>query len=362
METFKEFFTDLPQVTSFAHGRVNIIGEHTDYNGGYVLPICIPQATQVFLKARTDKIVRVLSRNIAKNGFTQFELGHEDAQQEWADYVKSITWILRKNGHTLNGFDALINSDVPIGSGLSSSAALEISLLRALNELFKLKLEPVTMAKYGQQAENEFVGARVGIMDQMVSALGQENQALFLDTRTLEYKSIPLDQSEISLLVINSGVSHDNAQGDYNQRRAECETAAKLLGVRELRDTNILDIEKSEMPEKIRARARHVVSENNRVLAAVKALESRDYHRLGLLFYESQNSMRDDFEISTPEIDLLISMIAADENVYGCRLTGAGFGGSVVALTKPGAGFQVAQRVLPMYRQRTGKVASLVIP
>lgn len=365
METFREIFSDIPKVMATAHGRVNLIGEHTDYNGGFVLPTCIPQSTQVFLKARADNLVRVLSNIMSsdhENGFLSFTLGREKKKNQWIDYIQAVTSTLKNRNHNIQGFDCLITSDVPVGSGLSSSAALEVSLLKGLNELFHLKLDPITIAKYGQICENEFVGANVGIMDQMVISLGNTNEALFIDTKTLEYEPVPIPRNEVELLVINSGITHQNSQGQYNRRRQECEWACEFLNVNQLRDTNLLTVEQSNLPATIRARARHVVTENERVLEAVKAFRLRDYQKLGLLFYESQKSMRDDYEISTPEIDFLVNLVTNEKNVLGCRMTGAGFGGAVVAIVKPNSAKQIAQKVLPVYHQKTAKIAKVVTP
>lgn len=347
---------------AFAHGRVNLIGEHTDYNGGFVLPTCIPQKTEVRLTPRADRFVQARSTSYGMGA--AYELGREHADGSWLDYVRGVTALLARRGHGLPfGFDVEIKSDVPNGSGLSSSAALEIALLRALNTAFELNLDGLAMARLGQAVENEFVGARVGIMDQLICSLGCLGEALFVDTRSLEARALPLPLDQIDLLVINSGVSHNHAAGDYNQRRAECEAAAERLNVSQLRDVSIEELPRlAALPEMIGRRARHVITENARVLAAVDALQTRNFERLGTLFTESHRSQRDDYAVSVPEIDLLVDLACAEEDVYGARLTGGGFGGSIVALTRVGRARVLGARIVKFYQERTRRIATLMVP
>jgi galactokinase len=234
MSDFQSLFGHATCVTAEAPGRVNLIGEHTDYNGGFVLPAPIPQRTRVQLAPRPGDRVRVLSTSTGSEP-ASYTLGTESPGQGWLDFVQGVTRLLRDRGHRLTGFDARIKSDVPLGSGLSSSAALTVSLLRALRAAFALELDDLHMALAAQEVENRFVGAQVGVMDPMACALGQDNAALFLDTRSLHYERVPLPP-QADLIVINSGVAHQHAAGDYNSRRAECEQACKVLGVPQLRD------------------------------------------------------------------------------------------------------------------------------
>jgi galactokinase len=258
MSDFQTLFGRPPIVTADAPGRVNLIGEHTDYNGGFVLPTAIPQQTHVELAPRSDQTVRVWSSSQEKNAnILTYELGAERPGRKWLDYIQGVTQILRTDGHRLSGFEARITSQVPLGSGLSSSASLTVSLMRALRRAFGLTLDDVPIALLGQRAENEFVGAH--------------------------------------LVVLNSGVAHDHAAGDYNTRRAECERACALLGVRQLRDLTAADLPRlNALPEPLNRRARHVVTENDRVVAAAAAIRAGDIIYLGELFYASQVSMRDD--------------------------------------------------------------------
>lgn len=360
--TFERLFGVQPTVRTSVPGRVNLIGEHTDYNGGYVLPTVIPQRTQVEFRLRADDLVRVSSVNTGQHPPFEYRVGRETKVGRWVDYVQGVTWALADAGHAVRGADIRIESSVPLGSGLSSSAALEIALLRAFREALSLSLEDVPMALMGQRVENHFVGAPVGVMDQMACTLAGDGQALFLDTRTLEWTLAPLP-AEAELVVINSGVAHNHSKGDYRTRRAECEEAARRLGVPQLRDIDVADLPRvMALPDPYNRRARHVVTEDARVLDAVRAMKAGDVATLGTLFYASHDSMRDDYEVSIPEIDTLVELGRADADVYGARLTGGGFGGSIVMLARLGCGSSVARRVASAYKQKTGRTATVLVP
>jgi galactokinase len=360
MTDFPTLFGRPPVVTADAPGRVNLIGEHTDYNGGFVLPTAIPQRTRVEMAPRSDHTVRAWS-SAAEAG--QYVLGAETPGQGWLDYVQGITRLLAAAGYALGGFDVRITSTVPVGSGLSSSAALTVSLMRALRSLFGLSLLDVQIAQLGQRVENEFVGARVGIMDPMAASLADAGTALFLDARTLQFERVPLP-AEADLIVLASGVSHRlAASGGYNTRRAECERACELLGVAHLRDLDVSDLKRVDaLPAPLNRRARHVLTENDRVLAAVAALRAGNLVRLGELFYASHASMRDDYEVSISEIDLLVDLARTDKAVYGARLTGGGFGGSVVMVAHAGAGAAVAERIARAYAAQSGQTPRILVP
>jgi galactokinase len=358
---FNELFGRPPLVTADAPGRVNLIGEHTDYNGGLVLPLAIPQRTRVELAPREENRVRAWTANLPR-GTEEYRLGEEKPGRGWLDYVQGVTQVLRLAGHKLGGFDLRVESDVPLGSGLSSSAALEISLLRALREAFGLRLDDVEIALLGQKAENDFVGAPVGVMDQMASSLADERRALFLDTRHMRFERVPLPAG-VEVAVIDSGISHNNAGGEYRRRREECERAAELLGFPQLRDLDIQDLWRlAALPEPLDRRARHVITENARVRAAVSAMQEGDLERLGKLLNTAHDSLRDDFEVSLPEIDLLVDLARAEPDVFGARLTGGGFGGSVVVLTRAGQARAIADRVTAEYRERTGRNGRVLVP
>jgi galactokinase len=362
-EHFTRMFHHEPDVTVSAPGRVNLIGEHTDYNGGYVLPMAIPQRTWVAISHARDRLARASSRNLGGGDrIREFSIGGEVVTKSWIDYVQGVTQALARDGHVLRGFDLAIVSDVPLGSGLSSSAALEVAVLRGLRDLFSLELDDVRLARLGQIAENDFVGAPVGVMDQMAASLADDRTALFLDTRTLEYEQVPLPDGG-GLLVINSGVAHNHASGDYRTRRAECERAAAALGVPQLRDLGPADLPRvAALPDPLARRARHVVTEDERVLESVAAMKAGDLRRLGELFAASHASQRDDFEVSVREIDLLVDLAHAEPGVFGARLTGGGFGGSIVALIEAGAGARIGERVARAYRERSGGTPTILVP
>jgi galactokinase len=353
-----------PRVFAEAPGRVNLIGEHTDYSGGFVLPAAIPLQCRVALSPRADELVRLYSVDRPRDGVRTYELGQEARRRNWTDYVQGLTHVLREEGHRgLKGFDLAVASEVPIGAGLASSAALEISVLRALRETFELEIDDVDFARIGRRAENEFVGAPVGIMDQMAASLAPGGAALFLDTRSLQSERVPIPPDG-EIAVVDSGVRHDHATGGYRERRAECDEAARLLGVPQLRD--LLGRDPAEvaraLPEPLGRRARHVLEENARVLETVAAFRQGDLSRAGALIRESHRSLARDFEVSTPELDLLVEIASAGSGVFGARMTGGGFGGSVLLLVRRGQGRVAADAVVAEYRRRSGRNAVVRLP
>ena len=360
-QSFLALFGSEPVVHADAPGRVNLIGEHTDYHEGFVLPCVIPQRTRAELAPRRDRRVRAWSAEIGGSP-VEFELDAESRRSDWLDYVQGLTWALARAKFTVEGFDLRLESTVPTGGGLSSSAALEVSVLRALREAFALDLDPVALARLAQRAEVEFVGAPVGIMDQMAASLGREREALFLDTRSLVVESIPLPAA-MDLVVIGSGIAHQHASGDYAARRAESEEAARRLGVRVLRNAPAdWRARLAELPPKLAARARHVITENDRVHDAVRALKAADLPRLGGLLQASHRSLRDDYQVSVPDVDTLVDIANSDADVYGARMTGGGFGGAIVAVAKRGRGRTAAERIVASYRQRTNRQGDVFLP
>ena len=355
--SFAALFGRSATVTADAPGRVNLIGEHTDYNQGFVLPTPIPQRTVAELAPRADERVRAASATLS-GGVEEYALGAETRGRGWLDYVQGLTWALRADGAVILGFDLRVTSSVPIGAGLASSAALEVAVLRALRAAFRLPLDDVELALLGQRAENDFVGARVGVMDQMVASLGADGRALLIDTRSLDCRSVPLPAGA-ELVVIDSGVAHTNRAGGYNARRAECERACALLGVTALRDLTVAD---AALPDPLARRVRHVVNENERVLAAAAALAAGDVARLGALLDASHASLRDDYEVSTPEVDLLVEAARAEPDVLGARLTGGGFGGAIVVLAHAGTGAAVGERITRRFTDRTGRSSTVLVP
>ena len=361
--SFAALYGRAPTVLADAHGRANLIGEHTDYNGGFVLPTAIPQRTQVELATRDDTLVRAASMESNRPGeIVDYRLGEERQGRDWLDYIQGVTQIMRLQGLRIKGFEARIESTVPLGSGLASSAALEVSLARALRDAFALDLDDVELAKLSQRAENEFVGAHVGIMDQMAASLGEPGKALYIDTANLNFQIIPLPP-QVELIVINSGIAHSHAGGEYNTRREECRQACQLLGVTQLRELDLADLPRvAGLPEPLNRRVRHVLTENNRVKCAVEAICTADLTYLGELFYASHASMRDDYEVSLAEIDLMVELARNDAQVYGARLTGGGFGGSVVMLAAAGKARGVAERIARQYAQQTGRKPTILVP
>ncbi len=341
---------------------MNLIGEHTDYSDGYVLPVAIPQSTSVVLEPRRDRVVRVTSANVEAGTWHEHEIGAEEPTGMWSDHVRGVTSVLAREGLLDRGFEARVSSGVPMGAGLGSSAALSVALLRAIRTAFALELDDVAVARVAQRAEREMVGANVGIMDQMAASLGTPGEALFLDCRSLVYERVPLPEA-LEIVVVDSGVTHQHSAGAYNDRRRECEEAARLLGVARLRDVTTDDLTRIDaLPDPLARRARHVVGENARVLGAVASLSRSDLATLGELLDASHRSLRDDFEVSTPEVDLLVGVVREQEGIYGARITGGGFGGSIVAVADAGAGHHAAALAVAEYEQRTGLDARILLP
>lgn len=358
MSTFRELFGSDPEVATAAPGRANLIGEHTDYSGGFVLPITIPQRTRVELRRRRDDLVQVHSAQVGRT--ETFRIGGEAPRHDWVDYVQGVTALSR--AWPLGGFDARIDSDVPVGSGLSSSAALEVGVLRALREAFAWRLDDVALATLAQRAEVEFVGAPVGVMDPLACSLGRSGAALFIDTRSLRTEQVPLPDA-LGVAVVHSGIKHDHASGEYRTRRAECEEATRALGVPSLRALSIEDLPRIEaLPSPLDRRARHVVTENARVLQAVEALRSGALEQLGALLAASHRSLRDDFQVSVPAVDRLVALATEARGVFGARITGGGFGGAIVVAARPEGLRESMDDVAGRYRAQTGRTATVLVP
>ncbi|MEC5152358.1 galactokinase [Cryobacterium sp. GrIS_2_6] len=336
---FAKRFTGEPDGLWAAPGRVNLIGEHTDYNDGFVLPFAIDRRTVIALAARSDRLMRVASSfsdeivEVSLDGLTP------DILSGWSAYPLGVAWALGEFGaplSTVPGFDVYIVSDVPIGAGLSSSAAIESAIAVALNDVWGLGFDRRTLARVGQLAENRAVGAPTGIMDQSASLLGEADSAVFLDCRTLESEVVPLgfDTAGLELLIIDTKVSHEHSTGGYALRRASCELGARLLGVDSLRDLGVVDLARAAelLDDETFRRVRHVITENQRVLDTVRTLRESGPAAIGALLDASHTSMRDDFEISVPELDLAV-VAARGAGALGARMTGGGFGGAAIALT-----------------------------
>ncbi len=365
-DNFRRLFERSPRIFR-APGRVNLIGEHTDYNDGFVMPAAIDLACRVAIAGREDRRLVVRSENFQDPVELDLDQSHPRRVGRWSDYVRGVAVVLEESGHRLRGANLLINSEVPIGSGLSSSAAIEVASGLALLGNSGQEIQRLELARLCQRAENEFVGARCGIMDQFASCFGQTGHALLLDCRSLEYRPLPLPAG-VDLVICDSGVRHDVASGDYNVRRAECEAGVRVLArrrrkIRALRDATLDDLESSrtELGEVVYRRCRHVVTENARVLQAAEALERGDLKEFGRLMAESHRSMRDDFEISCAELDLLVELADKSPGVYGARMTGGGFGGCTINLVEAVEVEQFRSSVSATYQQATGRTARIYV-
>lgn len=349
---FNERFGAPPSTVSSAPGRVNLIGEHTDYNGGFAMPIAIAQRTTVAAGKSGAGEVRAASAQFDDGAVRVFRKAEELGS--FAAYVQGAYWVLEQAGYPVSPVDVAVSSDVPIGSGLSSSAALLVATLRALRELFDLELTDFDVATLAYRAEREFVGVPVGTMDQMACSLGKPECALLLDTRALTYEQLPLPPGT-ELVVIDSAVRHQHVSGGYGKRREECEQAASLLGVEWLCDlTQPLEHLATsptwrQLDQVLQRRVYHVLSENERVFTAATAMRNDDPVTLGRCLNASHASLRDFFDVSTPEVDELVDALRREEACFGARMTGGGFGGAVVALVSRGSAWQVARDAVKRY-------------
>jgi galactokinase len=342
-----------PDAEADAPGRVNLLGEHTDYNDGFVLPIAIAQRTRVAVRANRQAQFCLHAAELDRTVRFAFD---DPPADHFASYVFGCLVLAREHGATVPGLDIAVTSDVPMGVGLSSSAALEVATLRCLRNLLDLPFDDVLIAQLAQRAEIEYAHVRCGIMDQMASSLAATDRALLIDTRSLQRSDVPLPPGG-AVLVLDSGVSRSLAASGYNERRAECEAAARTLGVASLRDLDP-GVDLSPLPEVQRRRVRHVLTENARVL---QARECGDAAAFGKLMNASHASLRDDYEVSTAALDELVALLQAHDAVFGARLTGAGFGGACVALCKTGSERQVAAAVLAQYASR-GHTGRQLVP
>ncbi len=362
---FDAAFAGAPDLIARAPGRVNLIGEHTDYNDGFVLPMAIGPQTMVAARARGDGIINLIAADLDKQ--TSFDVRGDiqpDAQSPWSNYVRGVAFALRADGLALRGADMMIAGNVPQGAGLSSSASLEVASGLALATLDgQGDYDRNKLALAGQRAEHEFAGCNCGIMDQLVSARGQAGHALMLDCRSLETQAVPMPD-DVAVMIVHSGVQRGLVDGEYNMRRAQCEAAASHYGVAALRDVdrNMLEAGKSGLDETSYRRARHIISENARVLAAAQALVAGDLVTLGQLMAQSHASMRDDFEITVPPIDHLASALQlAIGDQGGARMTGGGFGGAVVGIMPRAMVDQVEAQIRADYNAPDGKPLHIMI-
>ncbi len=359
MEKFRAHF-GTEAVVYRAPGRVNLIGEHTDYNEGYVLPAAIDFYCWVAVGARSDGKLVVYSENFQEAAEAELVNLWTRRKGTWADYPFGVAWALKEAGHKLGGANIYITGELPLGSGLSSSAAIEVAVGYALLDALGQVIDRKALALNCQRAENEFVGARCGIMDQFVSCNGRAGYALMIDCRSLEYRALRLPP-EIRLVVCNTMVKHEHSAGEYNARRLECEEgvrrlAAVLPGIRALRDVTAEQLEgnRSLLTDVVYRRCRHVISENDRVLRTVEALKRGDVRGISQLLRKSHESLRDDFEVSCRELNLMVEIASAKTGVLGSRMTGGGFGGCTVNLVEASEAKEFQERVAEEYEAKTG--------
>jgi len=339
-----------PNIIAQAPGRVNLIGEHTDYNEGFVLPMAIDYYVRVALSRRKDQHLRFFSSDLQDRKRTSLSNLRFKKEDRWANYPKGIISVLLNRGYDIGGLSFTVMGNVPIGVGLSSSAALEVATAYAVQKLLGIEISGPELARLAQEAENSFVGVQCGIMDQFVSRMAQAGSAMFIDTRNMEYRHIPINLLTVKILITNSSVPRSLVDSEYNQRRAECEKCVSLLSARKsgrsLRDYSAADLRDSMglIPETTRKRCLHVVEENERVREAEGALKKNDIVSFGKLMNRSHESLRDQYEVSCPELDWLVKRAWETEGVYGSRMTGAGFGGCTVTL--------IEEEAIPKYEAR----------
>ena len=360
VEQFQRLVGSSPEVVARAPGRVNLIGEHTDYNDGFVLPAAIDRYIEFAGRRRADRRVRVYSLDFQDQVEFSLDALEKDPAHSWSNYLRGVSKFLEEDGHRLTGADIVFGGDVPREAGLSSSAAVEVAAATFWNKLLKLELDPVYVIKLARRAENEFVGVPCGIMDQFISALGRQDHALFLDCRDLVYRHVPL-RDTVKIVVCNSGVKRALAQSEYEVRLKQCrqavaQIASTGLAVKSLRDVEPADLETARpaLTEILLRRARHIVTENQRTLEAVKVLGDGDLERFGELMNASHESLRDDYEVSSKELDTLVELARKQPGVLGARMTGAGFGGCTVNLVLADAAEAFVKNVRQGYQGALG--------
>lgn len=361
MAAFSRRFGHSPRWVVRAPGRVNLIGEHTDYNDGFVLPLAINRAIWIALEPRQDCQVFVHSGDFHEDG--QFSLvGLTNHKSGWLEYLKGVAWCLQDAGYTLAGWQGVVQGDVPLGAGLSSSAALEMATARAFAAVGSLAWEPAAMAKLGQRAENRWVGVNCGIMDQLISAAGRQDHALLIDCRSLAGRAVPFPPGT-AVVVLDTSTRRGLVDSAYNQRRAGCEAAARFFGKPALRDVDmdLFQQRANELDPVTRRRALHVITENQRTVEAAEAMTRGDAPALGQLMNASHVSLRDDYEVSSDALNAMVECAQAAPGCYGARMTGAGFGGCAVAVIEAQAADQFVAAVTAAYQKRTGHVPAVYV-
>ena len=363
---FEKLYGRPPRWIAAAPGRVNIIGEHTDYNDGFVLPMAIEYYSVMAADRPVDGREVITLRSTLEAEVATIDLTRPVrlAAPKWGNYPRGVVAGFLERGIQPGGLDVLLHSTVPLGSGLSSSAALEVCTATLLEAVTGTTLDPVEKALLCQKAEHDFAGVPCGIMDQFISALGREGHLLLLDCRTRTTELVPMSDPSVALLIINTNVKHELSGGEYAERRAQCEHAARDLGVESLRDVTVEQLEngKSKMSELVYRRARHVIGEIGRTVRAAEGVRQSDWPAVGQLMYASHAALRDDYEVSCEELDVVVEIaeaIGEQGGVYGCRMTGGGFGGCCVALVKAGAVEDISKKIAADYKARTGIAATI---
>jgi galactokinase len=361
IEKFEEYYGSDPRFVVRAPGRVNIIGEHTDYNDGFVLPMAIDRAIWIALQPRRDRQVKLYSMDFDQEASFDFnQLVKVDAS--WIEYIKGVAWALGQAGYTLCGWEGVLAGDIPIGAGLSSSAALELATAYAFSAAGKWSWEPLVMAKLGKKVENMWMGVNSGIMDQLISAAGKAGHALLIDCRSLDIKPVPLPP-RCSIVIMDTMTRHSLVDSAYNTRRRQCQAAADFFGVTALRDVTLERFEAAadQLEPLVRMRARHVITENERTLQAFEAMQYEDADRLGKLMDASHVSMRDDFDICNRELNIMVEIACKQRGCYGARMTGGGFGGCAVALVSSNRVATFEEKVFKTYLAETGLAPKLYV-
>lgn len=357
--------------TFFSPGRVNLIGEHTDYNGGNVFPCALSFGTYGVISLRNDKIVKMYSSNFENIGVIEFNLDDikYEKEHDWVNYAKGVINVMKQKGYDINtGFEIVINGNIPNGAGLSSSASLELLIAVMMNDIFNFNIDRVDLVKFSQEAENKFIGVNCGIMDQFAIGMGKENNAILLDCNTLNYTYCPVELKDEVIVIANTNKRRGLADSKYNERRSECEKALEelktKLNINSLGDLSIEEFEanKELIKDEIRVkRARHAVYENQRTLKAKEALTNNDLITFGKLMNQSHDSLRDDYEVTGIELDTLVDLARSQEGTIGARMTGAGFGGCTVALVKKDSVDSFIENVGQGYKEKIGYEASFYI-
>lgn len=363
-QEFERLFEVLPDAIVRAPGRVNLIGEHTDYNDGFVLPMAIDRSVWIALRLRNDNYVVVHSLDFDEIAeFSPIEMAKQSKRYgKWAEYMKGVAWAMQEKGHTLQGWEGVVAGDVPVGAGLSSSAAIELATARAFATISNLNWDAAEMAKICQRAENEWVGMKSGIMDQMISAAGVEGRAVLIDCRSLSLDPVPLPPDTLAV-IMDTTTRRELVTSAYNERREQCEEAAKFLNVTALRDVTIQQFEaaKDKLDPVVAKRARHVITENERTLRAADAMRTGDAPTLGKLMDASHASLRDDFEVTNDALNQIVACAQPQDGCYGARMTGGGFGGCAVALVRADRVAAFTAGVTARYKEATGLDARLYV-